>query len=138
MPSATLAWIPSLGPEVTKSGQKGGYSGRGPNMTQNDLFCLMSLLGLSIGRVPKWVQNHLKYDPKPPLLFNVSLRIDPLGGSQNDMFGTPPGANPKRDIKQKGWFGTLFGRGWDPPQGGHPKRDIKQKGWFGTPPGGQI
>ena len=53
VPSATLAWIPSLGPEVTKSGQKGGYSGRGPNMTQNDLFCLMSLLGLSIGRGPK-------------------------------------------------------------------------------------
>ena len=53
VPSATLAWIPSLGPEVTKKGQKRGYSGMGPKSTQNDLFCLMSLLGLSIGGGPK-------------------------------------------------------------------------------------
>jgi len=32
--------------------------------------------------------------------------------TQNDLFGDmSQGVNPKRDIKQKGWFGTLFGGG---------------------------
>ena len=77
VPSATLAWIPSLGPEVTKSGQKGGYSGRGPNMTQNDPFCLMSLLGLTLWRGPKTGQNRPILGHFGPFCLMSLLGLDP-------------------------------------------------------------
>jgi len=62
-------------------------------------------------------QTTPKQGPKPPLLFNVSLRIDPLGHVPNRSYLTLFGSNPKRDIKQKGGF--------------DPLRDMSQTGHLG-------
>jgi hypothetical protein len=75
-------------------------------------------------------QTTPKQGPKPPLLFNVSLRIDPLGHVPNRSYLTLFGSNPKRDIKQKGGFDPLRDMSQTGHLGPNPKRDIKQKGGF--------
>jgi hypothetical protein len=102
---------------------------RGP---KPPLLFNVSLRMTPLGRVP----TPPKQGPKPPLLFNVSLRIGPWRGPKQVILGPSQRVNPKRDIKQKGWFWVIFevvlDPFWDPSRSTILRETLNKRGHFGS------